>query len=161
MEKLEKIISNIRLLYYCFVVFFVVSGLYSFYVGLKSPLGELDVTEQHNFGFMIWTLLISILSLVANVWTLVLFIQLLICLGRSIAKKDIFNLKTVKIINRYAVLAFISAILSCFLYYTVYNEPDHFNLLMVSGIQNIIILLIFGQVIRIGNYFQEEYDLTV
>ncbi len=161
MERLEKIISNIRALYYCFVVFYVMSGLYSFYVSLTSPFGQIEMGEELSIGYALWVLIISILSLTASVWTVVLFIKLLICLGRSIARKDIFNLRTVKIINRYALLTLICAGMTFLMCNTVYNDASYFNLIMVSGLQNTIILLIFGQVIRIGNYFQEEYDSTV
>lgn len=168
MTDINKILSRITILYYIFIVVLVADFAYSFGTGFLTGFEQgrqsaqaMIENDPYSLLYMaVW----SLLTIVIYIWALVLFVILLVSLGRSIATKNIFNPKTFKHINRYAVV-YASSLVMMFVSELIGSpaglELHDLIMNLLSGASTIVMLLLFAQVLKIGNILKAETDLTI
>lgn len=174
MENFSRILRNINILYYVLLVLFVgvicfdiIPGFYDGFqqgfeggVDIGKRIGELGTVD-------IIMKLLAIPMIVAFFWSIILLFKLIYHTGRSIARKDIFNPKCRRLINRYAIVAGSMFILMTIITLTQWSIgrysreiTDLIYDVLVQGVQ-IVILVILGQVLKIGEILKKEQNLTI
>lgn len=168
MTDINKILSRITILYYIFIVVLVADFAYSlwasFLTGFEQGRQSAQAIMENDPYSLLFMVVWGILTIIVCVWVLVRFVILLISLGRSIATKNIFNPKTFKHINRYAVIYAVSLVMMFVSQVT--GTPSEIELhdqimSLLSGASTIVLLLLFAQVLKIGNILKAEQDLTI
>ncbi|MEG2336261.1 MAG: DUF2975 domain-containing protein [Bacteroidales bacterium] len=137
---------------------------------------DASVHAQHpiysSVGNKILQIVFMFLTLFSSLWTLVLGIRLLINVGKSIFRKDIFNLKTITLCKRYAlVLAILSVSLGlssimneqAVAQYFVNTDWDFIFSFPIdlNGISTAILVYLFSEILKIGYLLKQEQELTI
>lgn len=168
MKQIDKILHRISILFYIFVGIFIISFCYGSHIAFSGAMAQSTVDlEQDSLWAMIVIWITILIMFVTSVWSIVLFVRLLIVIGKSIARKNIFAMQTVRLINRYAVIATI--LMACVLTVQLMrpdiiapDESDTFIYMeVISGASSIVMLLMFAQVLKIGNILKQEQELTI
>lgn len=168
MTSTNKILKRITLLYYIFIVVLVVDFAYSFGTGFYEGFSQGQQHAEHLAKTSPYALLIvsiwSLLTVAIYLWAFVLFILLVVSLGKSIAHQNIFNPHTGRFINRYALVYAISIAMMFVdpLIVSASGISMH-DVIMnaLSGASTIVMLLLFAQVLKIGSILKAETDLTI
>lgn len=174
MERIPQILRNISILYYVLLALFV--GVIAFDVipnfidGVATDFNEGRAMAQRNRGAGVADTIVMILSFpmtVAFIWSIVLLIRLIYYTGRSIARKDIFNPKCRRLINKYAIISGSMFVLMTIISLTDWsagkytrNITELIYEILVQGML-ITMLVILGQLLRIGEIFKREQNLTI
>lgn len=168
MPVINKILSRITILYYIFIAVLMTDFAYSFSIGFldgfNSGHEQASQMAEANPEGLIVAAIWSLVSIAVFFWMIVQFIILMVSLGRSVARKNIFNLRTVHHINRYAMTyAFWLAALFIghFIKESATLELHDVVGNVLSGSATIVMLLLFAQVLKIGNILKAETDLTI
>lgn len=165
MRNINHILHRISILYYVFLALYIVSIVYSVTLSVVNSMDsgrEYDI--DHASGLMFVLLVVCLVALiVATVWTIVLFVKLLITIGKSIKRKNIFNLRTVNLINRNAILNGVLLVLICITEILFKSDIDRQSLSlfedMMGGALQLVMMLIFGQVLKIGYILKQELTI--
>lgn len=166
MKQTDQILKRISVLFYFFVALFIVGTIYGFSIGFMKGLDQVGPpTEGIALLKVVAKVIASLFILIPSIWSFVLFIQLLTSIGRSIAQKNIFNTRTIELINRYAKI-YVVLIISMTLFAIIFNEPFvdgwlNFISELLTELSSVVMLLILGQVLKIGYILKEEQELTV
>lgn len=167
MKQIDKILRRVSILYYIFLIVTIASFVISFTYGIMAGL---DVDKKVRFAdtppYEIIIFVVSqLLICVASVWALVLFVKMLILIWNSLRKKDIFNLRIIRIIRRFIIVYLILTIFSSFGFlssmFPIEITTAEVLMSICSTISTVIILLMFCEVLKIGNILKAEQDLTV
>lgn len=167
MKQIDKILHHISILFYIFVGLFVVGTIYGFFAGLLSNATTKPSVDHHSITEAAIMCTVALMMIVAGVWSMILFVKLLVNIGRSIARKNIFDLKTVRIINRYSIMYSITILLLLIFQIGFRDfisndiEEIYFFSEMISSTTSMVMLLMFGQVLRIGYILKQEQELTI
>lgn len=165
MNQIDQILKRISIFYYIFVGLFILGGVYSFVVAFVNAANRPSISfEGASVATLISLLVFSILLTFVAVWTIVIFVKLLIVIGRSIARHNIFSLRTVRIINRYAILntALLVMVMINDVIMSQYVDTDpHIYTDMITSASSMVMLLMFAQVLKIGYLLKQEQELTI
>lgn len=165
MPILEKILSRITTLYYIFIVVLIADFAYSFLLGFfEGYSSNQELINEISPTLTVVYFVSKLLCLALYVWTVVVYVQLLISLWRSVRTKNIFNPSNIKYINRYALLYGISSIMICaeqLLNPAGGMAVTEMIINLLSTATTIVLLLLFAQVLKIGDILKSEQDLTI
>lgn len=167
MKPIDQILNRISVLFYIFAGLFVVSTVYAFIVGFCGLAGTPRAPQEHQSLVMLIAIaILGLTMIVAGVWAIVLFVRLLVSIGKSIARRNIFDLQTVRLINRYAILNGVCILLLIIFHFVepgLYSQTEGVFMYseMLSNAGSLAMLLMFGQVLKIGYILKQEQDLTI
>ncbi len=166
MKNIDKTLRLITVLYVIFLALFileiVVDGVPSFMEGLNDAKATRSVAENGGFHWAYGVIAIPMTGIM--IWWIIEFVKLLVYTTISVFRKDIFNDKLILTLTRFSILFAVVMISIFVLHYFVNNFENVTSRSASSYIElmmQIVILLILGQVLRIGKRFKDENDLTV
>lgn len=114
----------------------------------------------------------GLIGCIAGVWAIVLTIRMVINLGRSIVRKDIFNPKTIRLCRWYALMIAIYSVSFGFHVYikevTVapYLDGTQWEFipsfpLDLSTLTVALMIYMFSEILKIGGILKQEQELTI
>lgn len=133
---------------------------------------KLSDGEKPSTGYTIFKVFFMLFAVVSGIWALVLTFKVIIRIGYSIIKKDVFNARIIRTCRRYAIIIAVFAVthglldfvegwmISGYLHGTEWEFTLRFpfNLSMLSSA---VLVYMFSEVLRIGNILQQEQELTI
>lgn len=161
MKNIKQILRNITILYYIFLALLLLQLVLEFIPDFLEGFsyGSQNADKQST----LFTVIAFPITIVF-IWSTVLMVRLLISVGKSIYRRNIFNPKTVKLINRYAIIY--GALLALtFVGMSTYRGPEtdmietYYEI--VSRAMQVILIVMFGQVLNIGCILKQEQELTI
>lgn len=167
MKQIDFILSHITMLFYIFVGLSILGTAYGLVMMPSSDVSPEALAQFKKMGISgaMFLILLFLALFTAGVWSTVLFIILLVRIGSAIARKNIFDMRVVRVINRYAILTGITLFLMLlvFMIMPANLTPDDFWIKSstISAASSTVMLLILGQVLRIGHILKQEQELTV
>lgn len=168
-KPIDHILHRLTIFYYIFLVVTIASVVAGFSYGLSMGMDRANQQASYMATFSTPTMVVFVASwtilCIASVWMIVLFIRMIITIGRSIRHKDVFDLRLVKLIHRFVILYTVTIVCA---YVNVMTHVNPVKLPMMeimteflSAISTVVILLIFCEVLKIGHILKAEQELTI
>lgn len=144
-------------------------------VQIEVETTEFDAKFTSNEQPLIIRLLHSFfmfIGAVSIIWAVVLTVMLILNLGRSIVRKDIFNMRTIRLCRWYAVMIAIAsvsygistyideAVVADYLRGTEWEFTPSLPL-NLSGMTVALMVYIFSEILKIGHTLTQEQELTI
>lgn len=171
MEKYNKILGRITWLYailmLTFITYLVMSVSPDFTNAFSEGFKEGSKVAKDGYTPSILPTILAFPTLGVFGWFMVLLVKLIIRSTKAVIRKDIFNQKLIKTLNRFSLLYIITFVLMFVFNLTLsYAEDLPFKLqdaftMVLSVSINAMVLLIMVQVLKIGQTLKEEQDLTI
>lgn len=139
--------------------------------GFDATVYSQKALHTSNVGFVVMIFCVFG-GAVAGLYIFILSIILLINIGKSIIRKDIFNLKTIKLCKQYAlVLIIFSVLMGVSRFLDEYAVAQFFKVtdwdfissfpLDLTGISTAILVYLFSEILKIGYLLKQEQELTI
>lgn len=168
MKNIAQYLSTISKLYYVLLSLIFAQAIYiSVIQTFVEPSNHQtsSVFEQGSLFQQIFLVPFALTLFVVFVWLLTLLVKLVLCMRRAIRNKNVFDLTTAKILNRYVVVNLCGWGL-VMLASIVFHDIEYFNYKIdivneIDYFASMVIYLIFAQVIRIGYILKQEQELTI
>lgn len=168
MKNINKYLNEISKFYYVLLSLIIAQAIYIVVIKrFIEPNNEYisSVFEQGNLIQKILFVPFVLAIFVIFIWLLTLLVKLILCMRKAIQSKNVFDLATAKIINRYVVIN-ISGWCLAMLASVVFHNIDYFQYKIdivneIDFFASMVIYLIFAQVIRIGYILKQEQELTI
>lgn len=167
MKNINPILHRISIFYYIFIALYILASIYGMSIVIVNSVGPKPSPYINNESMIspIFFIAWSLISLAAIIWYFVVFIKLLTTVSRSIKRKNIFNLRTVKLINHNVIVNGVMLILIFIAEISFKTSIDKNSLSLfediITGSLQIVMMLIFGQVLKIGYILKQEQKLTI
>ncbi|CDN31288.1 hypothetical protein BN938_1194 [Mucinivorans hirudinis] len=168
MKNIDKILSGITKLYYVLV------GIILFQIVYITVIENIvHRTRERSFVDMIMNsqsslktyigFAIMIVLGVLSIWIIIIFFKLISATWRAVKSKNIFDLGTAALINRYAVINLVGSSLTITLF-VIFPEMIDSDLSVeaeIGYLSTMVICMIFARILRIGYILKQEQDLTI
>lgn len=168
MKPIDLIVRRLTIFYYIFLIATLASLVMAFVTGFAQAIQGRAAGDfiSQSITVEIAYVILALLTMVNSVWLLLLFVKMLIIVYKSIRDKDLFNARLIKIIPRFVVLYIILMVLAYIAFClkgssSLEMSMYDFSVEILSSISTVIMLLMFCEVLKIGNILKTEQDLTV